>query len=396
LAKCFERGVGVTKDLARAKELFRQANEAGEVLDAVERHPVLELVMERLRNKRSHSDGDGDRGILRRSGGDVYLSPGVVIVPGGMLRGCSWVTSVVFGSGCEVGMISDYAFYETGIMAIRIPCSVEVVGIASFANCRSLNSVEFEPGALRIICEDAFWGTGIRAVSIPESVARVDDWSFAWCSRLKHVDFEGRRPKEISESAFEFTPYRVRNAKNADAGRLVWPSGVRRSVSLHNLSEVRAVLGCPSVSEEERRSCYGAMLKGDQLRRSKRHFDAQSMYLIAVYGFGRSEHSRVLRIMIQRGMEVFAEIPIVGQRVIERLHPIFSAVRHREVCGSTEDAFWELRAVLADPGAERRLGRYAAFLMLVFLRWDTFMDLWGDAQDTLDLLLCDTSKWKHR
>jgi hypothetical protein len=400
-ARCNERGIGLDPDLVRAQECRRRADAIREAGAAFrDKSGGLSFFMADLRNEEPRAGADGRRWVFRRSGGEVYLSAGDVIVPGGMLRGCGWVRSVIFGSNSQVKMISDYAFYESGIVSIEIPSSVEVVGIASFAHCKSLNDVQFETrSSLKIICEDAFWATAIRAVSIPESVARVDDWSFAWCSRLTNVEFEGHRPNDVSESAFEFTAYEARNAKNVDARRLFWPSGVRRSVSLHNLSEVRALLESSSVSvtTEERDSCGRAMLKADELRRGKRHFDAQKMYLRSIYGFGRSEYSRVLRIVIQRGMEVFGEIPVVGERVIEMFRPIFSAVRNRHMIGDIQDAAWELRRVARrenNPEVRRRVRRYAAFLVLLAAQWERFRELDSDSRGALDILLYDHPEWQ--
>jgi hypothetical protein len=73
-------------------------------------------------------------------------------------RGCAWIPSsikslsgtcprgcrcVAFEGGCKLSRLEEEAFCRSGLTAIRIPSSVEMICAYCFSYCRSLRSITF-------------------------------------------------------------------------------------------------------------------------------------------------------------------------------------------------------------------------------------------------------------
>jgi hypothetical protein len=86
---------------------------------------------------------------------------------------------VIFETGSRLERIKDSAFSGSGLKSIVIPSSVLVLGIESFRDCSSLESVSFETGSrLERIEKWAFARSGLTSVVIPNGVSFVDDSAF--------------------------------------------------------------------------------------------------------------------------------------------------------------------------------------------------------------------------
>jgi hypothetical protein len=114
---------------------------------------------------------------------------------------------VVFEKGSELDGIADSAFTESALKSIVIPLSVVVLGKASFALCKSLESVIFESGSrLERIETGAFRESGLKSIEIPSFVVVLGVRSFSRCTSLRYVAFEnGSRLERIEGWAFEFS-----------------------------------------------------------------------------------------------------------------------------------------------------------------------------------------------
>ena len=124
----------------------------------------------------------GANSQLRTIGGGDRVEDGVSIVPGAFY-GCS------------------------SLKAIDIPRSVEVIKGGAFANCTSLEIVNFATNTKLKTLDGAFYNcTSLKHITIPASVTSLF-WTFTECSSLSSVDFESSSQLEVMDMAFgESTP----------------------------------------------------------------------------------------------------------------------------------------------------------------------------------------------
>jgi len=85
--------------------------------------------------------------------------------------------------------IGNSAFYSCkSLEEINIPNHVNFIGISAFADCESLRSVHFgSKGNLKTLNEYAFQNTGLVKVKLPESVEVIGPYCFYNCQMLKQV-----------------------------------------------------------------------------------------------------------------------------------------------------------------------------------------------------------------
>jgi hypothetical protein len=92
---------------------------------------------------------------------------------------------VTFDLNARLVRIERAAFQESGLTAVRIPASVEVIGELCFARCPLLVLVTFDRHAKLCRIEDhAFNGTGLTSIRIPVSVQYISDSCFSACKFL--------------------------------------------------------------------------------------------------------------------------------------------------------------------------------------------------------------------
>lgn len=90
------------------------------------------------------------------------------------------------------------------ITEVKIPASVETIGVSAFQNCFNLQTVEFEEGSLlKEIPNYAFRSCkNLRAIKIPDSVEKIGNYAFADSSNLGTVTI-GKLVNAIGDYAFE-------------------------------------------------------------------------------------------------------------------------------------------------------------------------------------------------
>jgi len=110
----------------------------------------------------------------------------------------------------EMGAFADFE----ELKSVKLPSTLETIGVASFGNCISLTNVEFKEG-LKEISEHAFSGcirlgspefpeglekignyafngcAAIRRLKLPESVTEVGSYAFKGCTSLKSIETMG-------------------------------------------------------------------------------------------------------------------------------------------------------------------------------------------------------------
>ncbi len=86
-----------------------------------------------------------------------------------------------------VASIGDYSFYyDTDLVSVMIPCSVNSIGEGAFLNCFSLDSVSMVNG-LTSIGGDAFTDTSLNSVMIPASVTNIEEGAFDGCTSMTAI-----------------------------------------------------------------------------------------------------------------------------------------------------------------------------------------------------------------
>jgi predicted DsbA family dithiol-disulfide isomerase len=96
----------------------------------------------------------------------------------------------------------------SGLTAIHIPASVEVLCNHCFWNCNSLASVTFElDSKLQRIEESAFEESGLTAIHIPAFVEVLCKQCFSKCNSLASVTFESdSKLHEVAADTFARSP----------------------------------------------------------------------------------------------------------------------------------------------------------------------------------------------
>ena len=83
-------------------------------------------------------------------------------------------------SGTKVPYINSYAVKGcVRLKDIKLPETLEYIGLGAFAECRELRDIEF-PSSLVEIGQYAFLDTGLSAAVIPDSVSRIDYCAFGY------------------------------------------------------------------------------------------------------------------------------------------------------------------------------------------------------------------------
>jgi hypothetical protein len=114
-------------------------------------------------------------------------------------------TVEIDGKEHEVSEISEFAFYCcTNLMSVKIPDSIEKIGISSFENCYKLRSILFNSTSrLKTISYNSFKNCNyLKSISIPNDVINIGPRAFENCNKLTSVIFKGNSLETIGENAF--------------------------------------------------------------------------------------------------------------------------------------------------------------------------------------------------
>ena len=140
--------------------------------------------------------------------GNVDFPDSVTAIETGAFYACTSLTEVDLPALLE--SLGRAAFYGcTGITRVWVPKSLKSIGSsmspATFENCDTLETIEWEEGITRIpanLFEDC---TGLKEVVIPESVTEIERYAFSSCQNLTTVTI-GKNVTVIADSAFSDCP----------------------------------------------------------------------------------------------------------------------------------------------------------------------------------------------
>jgi hypothetical protein len=136
---------------------------------------------------------------------DGFARPVLEISRAEVEGGCAWIPSsiesrfetcprvcrwVVFEGSCKLSRLEKRAFCGSGLTAIHIPASVEVICASCFSSCGSLVSVTFAVDCqLSRLEQRAFSGCEFAAIHIPASIEVICTCCFCYCRSLVSVTF---------------------------------------------------------------------------------------------------------------------------------------------------------------------------------------------------------------
>lgn len=138
---------------------------------------------------------------------EVTIQAPITSIAAELFSGCPRLASVTFGS--DITEIGDKAFSGTALTSIKIPASVTTIGVEAFNLCSELADVTFDtgtadnPGALTTIGDKAFSGTKLTSVRIPSTVESIGIDAFRNCADLASVTFVSKASiTDIGDGAF--------------------------------------------------------------------------------------------------------------------------------------------------------------------------------------------------
>ena len=107
--------------------------------------------------------------------------------------------SIVIPDGTK--FISNHCYSgDPEITDVRIPDSVQEIGVGAFENCAGLETVELGCGVRRLK-KDVFSGcTALREINIPDSLESIGEWAFRDCRSLRELKLPAGI--EVCEEAF--------------------------------------------------------------------------------------------------------------------------------------------------------------------------------------------------
>ena len=127
--------------------------------------------------------GDGDELLSLAVQVEGYSIPDTCSVVGdSAFKGQTSLQAVSFGRNVQV--ISDFAFFRTGLQEVEFPQSLVEIGQSAFSLCAKLGSAVFNEG-LRRIGSQAFAKTAVSQVRIPATVEEIGPKAF----EKTNVDF---------------------------------------------------------------------------------------------------------------------------------------------------------------------------------------------------------------
>lgn len=137
---------------------------------------------------------------------NVTLSDSVTELPDGVFSGCKSLSDVKLPE--NIGVIGDYAFYNTAIPSITLSDSVKTIGSYAFHQVKSLKQINLSknlesigdhslsgtsivkidiPDSLETIGNNAFAGTNISSFYLPKNVKYIGTNLFIYCNDLENL-----------------------------------------------------------------------------------------------------------------------------------------------------------------------------------------------------------------
>jgi hypothetical protein len=122
---------------------------------------------------------------LRSLRGIVEIPDTVTRIHANAFAHCEGVTSVHFGRDSQLGWISAWAFFCSGLTEIEIPPKVIFIGDGAFGGCEKLKRVTFCDGSTTVaIGAQAFRRSGLEAFQGPPSLETLGRGAFSCAPRL--------------------------------------------------------------------------------------------------------------------------------------------------------------------------------------------------------------------
>ena len=110
------------------------------------------------------------------------------VLPTEAFSECTNIKSLILPN--TLTAIRTQAFWNTSLVSISIPASVETIDASAFKGCSSLATVTFEKGS-KLKTIDGFHScTSLTTIEIPASVETIKYSAFKGCTSLKTVTFE--------------------------------------------------------------------------------------------------------------------------------------------------------------------------------------------------------------
>ena len=152
---------------------------------------------------------------------NVTIPAGVTEIGWDAFADCDSLEVVDFAEGSKCTTIGEYAFNRcSNLKSITIPAGVTEIGVEAFAGCYNLEVVDFAKGSkCTSIGKNAFYYcSNLKSITIPAGVTEIVEAAFACCDNLEVVDFaEESECKTIGAGAF----FECRNLKS-----IAIPAGV--------------------------------------------------------------------------------------------------------------------------------------------------------------------------
>lgn len=130
---------------------------------------------------------------------NVVIQQGVTHIGSYAFGECRRLKSLVIPS--SVKTVGDYAFADSGLLSIKLPPTVTVIGKGAFERCRALKSVKLPPNIAEI--SDRMFADCNRLTppAIPSKVVRIGEEAFSYCN-LPYTVVIPASVRQIGSKAF--------------------------------------------------------------------------------------------------------------------------------------------------------------------------------------------------
>lgn len=91
----------------------------------------------------------------------------------------------------KVTSIGSGAFYWESITSIKLPKTLQTIGVQAFYFCKNINNFDL-PEGLTTIKEQAFAGCVFKSIRVPETVTKIEQMAFMDCSLIEEVQMSSK------------------------------------------------------------------------------------------------------------------------------------------------------------------------------------------------------------